>query len=554
MSIKYGPKISANGLVLSLDADNSKSYSGVGNTNTWYDLSGIGNTATRTNNPGYGGQVTFNPSGYFDFTVNPFAGATNFGYFGGGTPGPVSTVDRIDYSNDTATASVKGPLSLARYLLAATGNSSYGYFGGGNSPSQSPSQVSTVDRIDYSNDTATASPKGPLSTTKLYLAATGNISYGYFGGGQNPSGIISTVDRIDYSNDTATASPKGPLSLARYLLAATGNSSYGYFGVGIWPYTSTVDRIDYTNDTVTASVKGPLSSARYNLAATGNSSFGYFGGGRNVTNPIVSTVDRIDYSNDTATSSVKGPLSSVKYQLAATGNSSFGYFGGGTPFPATSTVDRIDYSNDTATASVKGPLSFARYHLAAASPKANAIVLDASLSGNGFTLSSVTVPTTGGFSISAFIKRDTSARELSDIETIFSNGIGDGWFFGINASGNLYYAISCASGVGSQEGSLGGNVADAEWHMVTVVFDRAADLGSYKVYGYVDGSESGTAIISAGSGGNVSFTSTAPGVGYGGFYNVFGGEISNIYSWNRVLTASEVLENYNELKPKYEFL
>ena len=408
MSIKYGPKISANGLVLSLDADNSKSYSGVGNTNTWYDLSGIGNTATRTNNPGYGGQVTFNPSGYFDFTVNPFAGATNFGYFGGGTPGPVSTVDRIDYSNDTATASVKGPLSLARYLLAATGNSSYGYFGGGNSPSQSPSQVSTVDRIDY--------------------------------------------------------------------------------------------------------------------------------------------------SNDTATSSVKGPLSSVKYQLAATGNSSFGYFGGGTPFPATSTVDRIDYSNDTATASVKGPLSFARYHLAAASPKANAIVLDASLSGNGFTLSSVTVPTTGGFSISAFIKRDTSARELSDIETIFSNGIGDGWFFGINASGNLYYAISGASGVGSQEGSLGGNVADAEWHMVTVVFDRAADLGSYKVYGYVDGSESGTAIISAGSGGNVSFTSTAPGVGYGGFYNVFGGEISNIYSWNRVLTASEVLENYNELKIKYEFL
>jgi hypothetical protein len=43
---------------------------------------------------------------------------------------------------------------------------------------------------------------------------------------------VSTVDRIDYSNDTATASPKGPLSVARNRLAATGNSSFGYFGGG----------------------------------------------------------------------------------------------------------------------------------------------------------------------------------------------------------------------------------------------------------------------------------------------------------------------------------
>jgi hypothetical protein len=42
-------------------------------------------------------------------------GNSSFGYFGGGTPGPLSSVDRIDYSNDTATAPTKGPLSLARF-------------------------------------------------------------------------------------------------------------------------------------------------------------------------------------------------------------------------------------------------------------------------------------------------------------------------------------------------------------------------------------------------------------------------------------------------------
>jgi len=42
------------------------------------------------------------------------------------------------------------------------------------------------------------------------------LDYGYFGGGRNPSlSPVTTIDRIDYSNDTATASPRGPLSAAR---------------------------------------------------------------------------------------------------------------------------------------------------------------------------------------------------------------------------------------------------------------------------------------------------------------------------------------------------
>ena len=44
----------------------------------------------------------------------------------------------------------------------------------------------------------------------------------------------STVDRIDYSNDTTAMSPKGPLSSARGSMGATGNASFGYFGGGAW--------------------------------------------------------------------------------------------------------------------------------------------------------------------------------------------------------------------------------------------------------------------------------------------------------------------------------
>ncbi|MGD9670786.1 MAG: hypothetical protein AB7U75_17360 [Hyphomicrobiaceae bacterium] len=197
-------------------------------------------------------------------------GHSAYGYFGGGIVPPVATattIDRVDYANDTATASAKGPLSLAQTAPAATGNSTYGYFGGGYAA------LTTVGRIDYANDTATASAKGPLSVGRNTPTATGHSSYGYFAGGYTgpfPGTIRSTIDRIDYSNDTATAVAKGPLSSERSALAAAGNSTYGYFGGGSNPGAAltNVDRLDYANDTATASAKGPLSLARTVLTGT----------------------------------------------------------------------------------------------------------------------------------------------------------------------------------------------------------------------------------------------------------------------------------------------
>ena len=45
---------------------------------------------------------------------------TSYNTYGGGV-GLVSIVNRITYATDTATASVRGPLSATRYQLAAAG-------------------------------------------------------------------------------------------------------------------------------------------------------------------------------------------------------------------------------------------------------------------------------------------------------------------------------------------------------------------------------------------------------------------------------------------------
>ena len=182
-------------------------------------------------------------------------------------------------------------MSTAKGYYGATGNASFGYFGGG----YTGSEISTVDRVDYSNDTANASPKGPLSSNRFGLegfsaqanAITANLlfpasavrenvapqgtDFGYFAGDSSVP-VYTSMDRIDYSNDTETASPRGNvLTVKREEFGAVSSVSHGYFGGGKGPSSSpsnltSVDRIDFANDTAVALAKGPLSATRYNLS------------------------------------------------------------------------------------------------------------------------------------------------------------------------------------------------------------------------------------------------------------------------------------------------
>ena len=62
--------------------------------------------------------------------------------------------------------------------------------------------------------------KGPLNNSQTTnTAATGDNNFGYFGGrssGYPINNWYSTVSRIDYENDTATALSKGNLSQQRF--------------------------------------------------------------------------------------------------------------------------------------------------------------------------------------------------------------------------------------------------------------------------------------------------------------------------------------------------
>ena len=341
------------------------------------------------------------------------SGNLSYGYWAGGGPGftsPTTNVQRIDYANDTATASQRGNLNtqgcaggssgnpeamwIAKYFnspyvqkinysqdtivaptkfnhtntwwatgfgarnygadgptnLRAKGNVvPFGYntgYTGGGYDAQ-PAIVSSVYRMDYDNDTRAALTKGPLSAARYSSGGSGSSFAAYFSGGYN-GGAVATVDKVDYANDTGTAAPKGNLSHTRYLASAVGTQSKSYvMGGGPGPY-STIDRIDYATDTATAVQCASLPENRTEGQAVANADYGYFCGG--YINPTAySTVYRMDFSSDSGTPSPKGNLNMTIHDGAGTGNINYGYImgGRGTPSSTKNNISRINYSNDT---------------------------------------------------------------------------------------------------------------------------------------------------------------------------------------------------------------
>jgi hypothetical protein len=138
----------------------------------------------------------------------------SFGYFSTGSN--QSTVNRIDYSNDSPTALIRGSVLVSRQYVTSTGNNNFGYIGGGD-----PADSTVIERIDYSNDNASTARRGSLTIGRPRMAATGNNNFGYFGGGGFPSPPISTIQRLNYSNDSLNALLRSTFNEARDTFTAT---------------------------------------------------------------------------------------------------------------------------------------------------------------------------------------------------------------------------------------------------------------------------------------------------------------------------------------------
>ena len=125
------------------------------------------------------------------------------------------------------------------------GNELSGYFIGG----RNPSEVSTIDKLDYSVETCTSSPSLQYPASYRISGAVGNPAFGTEWEGLVGSLIYDTVRKLDYSTDNFSNVPALPVS--KFGVASFQNDDFAYFGGGraVQGVTSDFVKIQYSTST-----------------------------------------------------------------------------------------------------------------------------------------------------------------------------------------------------------------------------------------------------------------------------------------------------------------
>ena len=151
------------------------------------------------------------------------------------------------------------------------------------------------------------------------------------------------------------------------------------------------------------------------------------------------------------------------------------------------------------------------------------------------------------FSIAGWFKR---ASGISGTEVIVSKrdsatSTNAGYEIGLRSTGNLY-AIVADGTTEVLTANDGASEADGSWHFFTVVFDRDGNITRY-----IDGSAYGATIAenSANSiNNNISFKIGSRTNGASEADSPITGSVDEIHVYSRALSATEILNQYNDLR------
>ena len=286
-------------------------------------------------------------------------GSYTYGYFGGGYSIPGTTLNfltRLDFSSET-NSNLPGfaELKTASYAHFSCSNSYYSYFAGGSTVLAS--DISTIQRLDFATEVASSTGRN-IDVTATTGGSIFNSSYGYFCGG-NVAGTsyVNSIRRFDFSNETvSTLSPRLPER--KNLSSGVSNPTYGYLGGGFFnpPPTriSSVTRFDFSTETIN-NLPQTFSTGTSTTSASSNKSYGYFFGGLTTPGAIVGTVNKIDFSTENLSTLPVG-LPGVRRNTSASTSLFYAYVAGGTPTPTinTCTISRLDFSNESFTNLTQG--------------------------------------------------------------------------------------------------------------------------------------------------------------------------------------------------------
>lgn len=277
----------------------------------------------------------------------------------------VSSIYRLDFENDTTYVKNNNMLEDKSSVYSVS-NDLYGWILGGQIGAPIPSKTSTVERLNLFNDVSSLVQRNNLPGGAEAEGTTSKSNtHGYIIGGNVPTNSRSnSIDRLDFNNDTIYLTDRGILDLARSNTASVKNFTHSWIAMGTSgpALLSNISRFEFLSDT-TQSLTRINGTARTGLSSTYDQTYGWFAAGSTIngaygTVNVQSLVERITFSSDTSALSARGSLTLARVHLSSTGNYTYGwYMTGNNGTSMVSTVDRITYSNDTVTATSRSDYS-----------------------------------------------------------------------------------------------------------------------------------------------------------------------------------------------------
>ena len=266
----------------------------------------------------------------------------NIGYSLGGTvPAYTNKINKFDMSTETASNPGSTLPQPQGYAGNAASRTDTYLFGG--THSASPYVFADCYTVEYSTETADSIPGANLTAARYGCTSTSSLDAAYTAGGRTPS-TVSRMDKMTYSDETTLNVPGGPLSRVDYYMSSFGDQDHGYFGATA-DVTSNYDRLAYFNDTV-ANLPGMTLSftQRGNSAVTGDG-FAFIAGGPSGTSTYI---ERAEFSTETISYTPSANLvkSDNKYMFTFSNNDA-GYFAGGDAPTQSTSIDKLTYSTST---------------------------------------------------------------------------------------------------------------------------------------------------------------------------------------------------------------
>ena len=278
----------------------------------------------------------------------------------GGSPSPSEVIDRWSFASGTQNASDWADLTLIKGMSASTKSTTYGYTVGG-----SPGPVTDIQKFPFATQT-NSTDVGDLTAARRAGGGTTSSTHGYSVTGGAASNLgLDKIDKFSYASG-GNASLIGGVYEPRQECGSHSSGTHGYVSGGRHgpAYINSIEKHPFASDSDSVDSANLATSTYRGGMGTGSETDGYHFGGFDAGGARTDQIQKFSYSTGTNATDIAN-LTVASRDGGTCASSTYGYKAGGDYAPGGAAINVIEKFSTTSIANSTdvGDLTGIRYSL-----------------------------------------------------------------------------------------------------------------------------------------------------------------------------------------------